>query len=184
MNISQRVTPNAQTSLAVVNLPCEQKGCCKPRLLTAHIQQKTFQSTPSAAKHKDAEFITGKMLWKRDSRAGDLLSATHKGTKVWHGCFVGQEQHVCETHGTALRRYSFHWGKRLETGSKPQRKPETTVPPEKVCICSSRKMDCDGGGQIAAAYLHPKHSSAAQKSLWTGSKALRLKAELKQTPDY
>ena len=156
MNISQRVTPNAQTSLAVVNLPCEQKGCRKPELLTVHIQQKPFQSTPSAAEHEDAEFVPGKTLSKRDCRAGDLLSATHKGTEGWHCLFGGQEQHVCGTQD------SFHWDKPLEMGSKSQRKPET---PEKVCIvCSSGRTGC-GRGWVAAACLHPRHSSAAQKSL-------------------
>lgn len=82
MNISQRVTPNAQTSLAVVNLPCGQKGCCKPGLLTAHIQQEMFQSTLPAATHEDAEFVPGKMLSKNRHMNKGPAPSNAKGTRV------------------------------------------------------------------------------------------------------
>lgn len=63
----------------------------------------------------------------KDSRAGDLLWAMHKGTKARHCCFAGQEHHV-SVDPRHLIRCSFHWGKPLETGGKSQRKLATYRP--------------------------------------------------------
>lgn len=51
----------------------------------------------------------------KDSRAGDLLWAMHKGTKAQHCCFAGRKHHVF-VDPRHLIRCSFHWVKPLETG--------------------------------------------------------------------
>lgn len=56
-----------------------------------------------------------------------------------------------QPHGswTALRKSSFHWGKASETRSQPQRKSETTNPPEKVYLSAAEgKGTVTRGGEL------------------------------------
>lgn len=158
MNISQRVTPNAQTSLAVVNLPCEQKVNL---VCTQHSYgKKLFQSVLSD--HKDS--YLGKH--STDSRAAHVLSAMHRGAEAQHCCFAGQEQHISVDSQDSFREVKLSLDKPLETGSKAQRKLGTAISPGMPAFASScSKMLCAGQGVTAAAHLHPKHGTAAQKSL-------------------
>lgn len=88
----------------------------------------------------------------------------HKGTEVGHCCFVGQEQRVCGTPGTVLRRGNFHWGNLLKQGAS-LRESQRLLSLLRKPVFAAVGTWTVAEGRRAAAYLHPKQRCSTEKPL-------------------